>query len=88
MAVVLAEFEYGKYLIAPWYTSMVNHTRQSGDITMVQMVWIVNSKNRGFYNNDVIHITCTCANDRGAASSQCIKGLERFSVNDKAPGKL
>lgn len=44
MAVVLAEFEYGKYLIAPWYASMVNHTRQSGDITMVQMVWIVKTE--------------------------------------------
>ena len=44
MAVVLAKFEYGKYLIAPWYASMVNHTRQSGDITMVQMVWIVKTE--------------------------------------------
>lgn len=44
MAVVLAKFEYGKYLIAPWYASIVYHTRQSGDITVVQMVWLVKTE--------------------------------------------
>ena len=50
---------------------------------LVQMTWKVKTD---FYNADVIHITC--ANDRGAAFSTCIKGFECFSVNKEAPRKL